>query len=129
LTLRFEWVALNSLTSFCARVLETVRAQNWTVPVALTPKDADVGVEEVVPEDEQPAAASSRTAATPVKILPLKSFIALACLFSLRDWLGARRVTHWVTPSWRTAPPRGQGAAWPSGDAVACADTRRKSFS
>src|SRR5580658_6687188 len=61
LTLRLEWVALNSLTSFWARVLETVRAQNWTVPVALTPKDADVGVEEVVPEDEQPAAASSRT--------------------------------------------------------------------
>jgi hypothetical protein len=70
--------------------LETVRAQNWTVPVALTPKDPDVGVGGVVPEDEQPAAASSKAAATPVKILPLKSFIALACLFSLREWLGAR---------------------------------------
>ena len=38
LTWRFLWVALNSLTSFWASVLETVRAQNWTVPVALTPK-------------------------------------------------------------------------------------------
>src|ERR1700734_3426376 len=39
LTWRFLWVALNSLTSFWARLLETVRAQNWTVPVALTPKE------------------------------------------------------------------------------------------
>ena len=43
LTWRFLWVALNSLTSFCARVLETVRAQNWTVPVALTPKVLTTG--------------------------------------------------------------------------------------
>ena len=31
LTWRFLCVALNSLTSFWARVLDTVRAQNWTV--------------------------------------------------------------------------------------------------
>src|SRR5579863_4393 len=46
LTWRFLWLALNSLTSFCARVLETVRAQNWTVPVALTPKDDEMPVPE-----------------------------------------------------------------------------------
>src|ERR1700729_3314667 len=43
LTWRFLCVALNSLTSFCARVFDTVRAQNWTVPVALVPKDDEAG--------------------------------------------------------------------------------------
>src|SRR5580698_6297674 len=69
LTCRFLWVALNSLTSFWARVLETVRAQNWTVPVALTPKVEEVGAGAGAdPEDEQPAAASSARAAAPVRI-------------------------------------------------------------
>src|SRR5580700_1968801 len=79
LTWRFLWVALNSLTSFCARVLETVRAQNWTVPVALTPKGEEVGAGAAGadPPDEQPAAASSARAAAPVRIGLLKSFIAL----------------------------------------------------
>src|ERR1700685_365617 len=62
LTWRFLWVALNSLTSFCARVLETVRAQNWTVPVAFTPNEEAPDEEEVEegedPDDEHAAAAA-----------------------------------------------------------------------
>jgi hypothetical protein len=63
---------LNSDTSFWARVLDTVRAQKSTVPVALTPKFAEPGAfeveefEEEPPElgvDEHPAAASTRAAA------------------------------------------------------------------
>jgi hypothetical protein len=46
-------VALNSETSFWARVLDTVRAQNWTVPVALTPKFGEPGVLEVAPEEDE----------------------------------------------------------------------------
>src|ERR1700729_3675386 len=72
LTWRFLWVELNSLTSFCARVLETVRAQNWTVPVAFTPKleEPDEEVDEGGdPDDEHAAAAaSSMTAAAPVRL-------------------------------------------------------------
>src|SRR5580693_3864594 len=62
LTWRFLWVALNSLTSFWASVLETVRAQNWTVPVALTPKVDEVAepAEEGVDPDDEHAAAAVR---------------------------------------------------------------------
>src|ERR1700678_2376631 len=79
LTWRFLWVALNSLTSFWARVLETVRAQNWTVPVALTPKLEFVGVGAAAPPEEEQAAAapSSATAAAPVRVFLLRSFMAL----------------------------------------------------
>ena len=69
LTWRFLCVALNSLTSFWARVLETVRAQNWTVPVALTPKFADPGDATPSPMGRSPmtstptAAAATRAAA------------------------------------------------------------------
>ena len=83
LTWRFLWVALKSLTSFCASVLETVRAQNWTVPVALTPKVDELGEpaeEGVDPDDEHAAAAvSSMTAAAPVSVCLAESFIAVAC--------------------------------------------------
>src|SRR6202020_1452240 len=84
LTWRFLWVALNSLTSFCARVLETVRAQNWTVPVALVPKDEAAADEEAGeaddPDDEHAAApASSMTAAAPVMVCLGESFIAVSC--------------------------------------------------
>ena len=82
--MRFLWLALNSLTSFCARVLETVRAQNWTVPVAFTPKEEAAPDEEVEegedPDDEQAAAAaSSMTAAAPVRLCLGESFIAVSC--------------------------------------------------
>jgi len=79
LTWRFLWVALNSLTSFWARVLETVRAQNWTVPVALTPKLDAVGAGPAADPDEEQAAAppSSATAAAPVRVFLLRSFMAL----------------------------------------------------
>src|SRR5580698_2223332 len=68
LTWRFLWVALNSLTSFCARVLDTVRAQNWTVPVALTPNvlEAFAAVVDVL-EDAQPAAATASSAAAVIE--------------------------------------------------------------
>src|SRR6202167_1382571 len=83
LTWRFLWVELNSLTSFCASVLETVRAQNWTVPVALTPKDgepAEPGEGGGDPDEEQAAAAvRSKTAAAPVSFCLAESFIAVAC--------------------------------------------------
>src|ERR1700691_4205067 len=83
LTWRFLWVALTSLTSFWARVLETVRAQNWTVPVALTPKDgepAEPGEGGGDPDEEQAAAAvRSKTAAAPVSFCLAESFIAVAC--------------------------------------------------
>jgi hypothetical protein len=83
LTWRFLWVALNSLTSFCASVLDTVRAQNWTVPVALTPKVdelAEPAEEGDDPDDEHAAAAvSSNTAAAPVSVCLAESFIAVAC--------------------------------------------------
>src|ERR1700757_2307651 len=78
LTWRFLWVALNSLTSFWARVLETVRAQNWTVPVALTPKDdepAEPADEGADPDDEHAAAVSSNTAPAPVSVCLAESFI------------------------------------------------------
>src|SRR5215469_16523137 len=83
LTWRSLWVALNSLTSFCARVLETVRAQNWTVPVAFTPNEDEP--DEEVEEGEEPddehaaAAASSMTAAAPVRVCLGESFIAVSC--------------------------------------------------
>src|SRR5580692_5429112 len=75
-TFRLLWVALNSLTSFWARVLDTVRAQNCTVPVALTPKFADPGDAAVAagvePDDEHPAtAAATRAAAEKSAILVL----------------------------------------------------------
>src|ERR1700678_1476212 len=64
LTWRFLCVALNSLTSFWARVLDTVRAQNWTVPVALTPKVLAAGAELLgEAEDEQPAVVIASSAA------------------------------------------------------------------
>src|SRR6516164_1817067 len=80
LTWRFLWVALKSLTSFWASVLDTVRAQNWTVPVALVPKVLDCGAaaEDPDPEDEHAAAASSVAAPTPASACLLKSFIASA---------------------------------------------------
>src|SRR5882724_5022345 len=79
LTWTFLWVALNSLTSFWASVFDTVRAQNWTVPVALTPNVLDCGAVEVDdPEDEQPAAASTVTTAAPTRACLLNSFIAMA---------------------------------------------------
>jgi hypothetical protein len=64
--------------------LETVRAENWTVPVALAPKvaepaePADDGLD---PDDEHAAAAavSSKTAAVPVSVCLAESFIAVAC--------------------------------------------------
>src|ERR1700678_4034246 len=66
LTWRFLCVALNSLTSFWARSLDTLRAQNWTVPVALTPNDEESGVVDGDdPDEEHPAAASSAMAAAP----------------------------------------------------------------
>ncbi len=73
LTWRFLWVALNSLTSFCARVLDTVRAQNWTVPVALTPNvlDAFAAVVDVL-EDAQPAAATASSAAAVIEKTGIK---------------------------------------------------------
>jgi hypothetical protein len=82
---------LNSLTSFCASVLETVRAQNWTVPVALTPNDDEaVEPEEEEgddPDDEHAAAAeSSMTAAAPVSVCLAESFIAVACSRYVSDW-------------------------------------------
>ena len=90
LTWRFLWVALNSLTSFCASVLETVRAQNWTVPVALTPKDdepAEPVEEGDDPDDEHAAAAaSSMTAAAPVSVCLAESFIAVACSRYVSGW-------------------------------------------
>src|ERR1700722_13160349 len=83
LTWRFLWVALNSLTSFWARVLETVRAQNWTVPVAFTPNEDEAADEEAAdgdPDDEHAAAAaSSMTAAAPVRVCLGESFIAVSC--------------------------------------------------
>ena len=82
LTWRSLWLALNSLTSFCARVLETVRAQNWTVPVAFTPNEdePDEEVEGEDPDDEHAAAAaSSMTAAAPVRLCLGESFIAVSC--------------------------------------------------
>jgi hypothetical protein len=67
--------------------LDTLRAQNWTVPVALTPNDEDDGV--VVdgddPDEEHPAAASSAMAAAPTSACLLKSFIALACSRAVPD--------------------------------------------
>src|SRR5215471_16054484 len=45
LTFRLLCEALNSSVSFWARVLDTLRAQNCTVPVALAPKLADPGPE------------------------------------------------------------------------------------
>jgi hypothetical protein len=77
-------VALNSVTSFWARVLETVRAQNWTVPVAFTPNeeapDEEVEEEGDEADDEHaPAAASSMTAAAPVRPCLGESFIAVSC--------------------------------------------------
>src|SRR5215469_6439409 len=93
LTWRSLWVALNSLTSFCARVLETVRAQNWTVPVAFTPNE-DEPEEEVeegeFPDDEHAAAAaSSMTAAAPVRLCLGESFIAVSLSRYESGW-GAR---------------------------------------
>src|SRR6201996_3608829 len=81
LTWRFLWVALNSLTSFWARVLETVRAQNWTVPVALTPKvdELEAAEEGDDPDEHAAAAESSKTAAAPVSVFLGESFIAVAC--------------------------------------------------
>jgi hypothetical protein len=76
------WVALNSLTSFWASVLETVRAQNWTVPVALTPKEGEPAEEGGDPDDEHAAAVSSKTAAAPVSACLAESFIAVACSVS-----------------------------------------------
>jgi hypothetical protein len=78
-TFRLVWVALNSLTSFWARVLDTVRAQNCTVPVALTPKSADPGNADAVaageePDDEHPAAAAA-TRATAEKSANLVLFM------------------------------------------------------
>ena len=58
LTWRSLCVALNPLTSFCASVFDTVRAQNWTVPVALTPKEDEPGdapEEGDEPDDEHAA--------------------------------------------------------------------------
>src|ERR1700722_6347432 len=90
LTWRFLWVELNSLTSFCASVLETVRAQNWTVPVALTPNDDEAVEPEEEgddPDDEHAAAAeSSMTAAAPVSVCLAESFIAVACSRYVSDW-------------------------------------------
>src|ERR1700722_11765434 len=58
LTWRFLWVALNSLTIFCARVLETVRAQNWTVPVAFTPNEDEAPDDELADGDPDENAAA-----------------------------------------------------------------------
>src|SRR6516225_9370701 len=68
LTFRLLCETLNSSVSFWARVLDTLRAQNCTVPVALVPKLADPGPEAdddaagLEPEDEQPAAAAATRA-------------------------------------------------------------------
>src|SRR5581483_12195622 len=86
LTLSLLCEALNSLTSFWARVLDTVRAQNWTVPVALTPKlavpgpvdDDAAGLE---PEDEQPAA----TAATRAVAEKSAKVLRFMCAGSFKD--------------------------------------------
>jgi hypothetical protein len=91
-------VALKSLTSFWASGLETVRAQNWTVPVALTPKvdePAEPAEEGLDPDDEHAAAAdSSMTAAAPVSACLAESFIAVACSRCLSG-LGNQGRTHW----------------------------------
>src|SRR6201996_4918641 len=94
LTWRFLWVALNSLTSFCARSLETERAQNWTVPVALTPKLDEAGPAEegVDPDAEHAAAAvSSTTAAAPVSVFLGESFIAVARSRCVSGWMAKLR--------------------------------------
>src|SRR5581483_1796461 len=100
LTCRFLWDALNSLTSFWASVLDTVRAQNVTVPVALVPNVLDCadGALDDRPEEEHPAAAllSSAMAAAPVSTRLFKSFIDRPSLdFQLLGMLGT---THWMTP-------------------------------
>ena len=59
-----------------------MRAQNWTVPVALTPKVdelAEAAEEGDDPEEEHAAADSSMTAAAPVSVCLAESFIAVAC--------------------------------------------------
>jgi hypothetical protein len=91
LTFSLLWVALNSLTSLAARVLDTVRAQNCTVPVALTPKLADPGPVDdeaagVGLEDEQPAAAAATRAAAEKSVNVLYLFM---CRF-LQDVFGAK---------------------------------------
>jgi hypothetical protein len=59
--------------------LDTVLAQNWTVPVALTPKLLAFGAaEDDGPEDAHPAAPSSVITAAPVSTCLLNSFIASA---------------------------------------------------
>jgi hypothetical protein len=70
--------------------LDTVRAQNWTVPVALTPKfadpgdaDADAAGEEL--EDEQPAAAAVASAVADKSA----SVLRFMCRF-LQDMVGAK---------------------------------------
>jgi hypothetical protein len=85
--------------------LDTVRAQNWTVPVALTPKFADPGdVDDDAageePEDEQPAAAAVASAAADNSA----SVLRFMCRF-LQDMVGAKaqRVPE------RPATPRGDG--------------------
>ena len=90
LTLTLLCEALNSLVSFWAKVLDTVRAQNWTVPVALTPKLADPGpvaddAAGVELEDEQPAAA----AATRAVAENSANVLLFMCRF-LQDVFGAK---------------------------------------
>src|SRR5580692_4215087 len=107
LTWRFLWVELNSLTSFCASVLETVRAQNWTVPVALTPKvdeAAEVAGAGDDPDEHAAAAESSRTAAAPVSACLGESFIAVAC---------SRYVSGWEDPLANRRKPFSQEARNP----------------
>ncbi len=106
-TFRLLWVALNSLTSFWARVLDTVRAQNCTVPVALTPKFADPGDAAAVaagvePDDEHPAtAAATRAAAEKSAILVL---FMCAGSFKTSSALNAAR-----RAAWRHGSERGLG--------------------
>jgi hypothetical protein len=96
---------LNSLTSFWASVLDTVRAQNCTVPVALTPKFADPGdADEAAgeePEDEQPAAAAVARAAADKSA----SVLRFMCRF-LQDIVDAKAQR---VPERPGATPRGRG--------------------
>src|SRR5581483_6181654 len=115
-TFRFLWVALNSSTSFLASVWDTDRAQNCTVPVALSPKSFEpVEPDGLEPPEEQAATPSvvSAIATTAARILT----ILIGFLASLRDWRRRHRgcwarPTGWRPPSPARSPARPAAGWW-----------------